>query len=165
MNKDVNYLLKRSKEASAKIIIDSLNKAYADEWLAFYQYFIEAKLIEGELSKAAIKELEQHAKDEYRHAGLVIDRIIELGGKPITTPAGLIKGSGCGFVEPKKTDTASLLQDSIKGEKCAVKAYEELQLLTKGSDQKTYDIVSLILDEEKEHQSDLESILNDLKKK
>ena len=39
-------------------IITRLNKAYADEWLAYYQYFIEGKVIKGIMKDAAIAELQ-----------------------------------------------------------------------------------------------------------
>lgn len=59
-------------------IITTLNRAYADEWLAYYQYFIEAKVVKGLMKDAAIAELVQHAADELRHATMVADRIIQL---------------------------------------------------------------------------------------
>ena len=68
-------------------IITRLNKAYADEWLAYYQYFIEAKVVKGIMKDAAIAELDQHAADELRHANLVADRILQLGGTPLLNPA------------------------------------------------------------------------------
>ena len=35
------------KDLDINDIITGLNKAYADEWLAYYQYFIEAKVVKG----------------------------------------------------------------------------------------------------------------------
>jgi len=67
-------------------IITGLNKAYADEWLAYYQYFIEGKVVKGIMKDAAIAELEQHAADELRHANMVADRILQLGGTPLLNP-------------------------------------------------------------------------------
>lgn len=64
-------------------IIKLLNKAYADEWLAYYQYFIEAKVVKGIMKDAAIVELTQHATDELRHANMLADRILQLGGTPL----------------------------------------------------------------------------------
>ncbi len=57
-------------------VIRLLNKAYADEWLAYYQYFIESKVIKGIMKDAAIAELDQHATDELRHANMVAERIL-----------------------------------------------------------------------------------------
>ena len=67
------------KGIEAQTVYELLNKAYYDEWLAYYQYFIEAKVVSG-LMKDAITELTQHAADELRHATMVCDRIIQLGG-------------------------------------------------------------------------------------
>ncbi|MCD6079878.1 MAG: ferritin, partial [Candidatus Omnitrophica bacterium] len=49
-------------------LIELLNKAYADEWLAYYQYWIGAKVAEGMMRGAVVQELEEHAQDELRHA-------------------------------------------------------------------------------------------------
>lgn len=40
-------------------LIELLNKAYADEWLAYYHYWIGAKVAKGPLKKAVIAELVQ----------------------------------------------------------------------------------------------------------
>lgn len=56
------------KDLEINDIIALLNKAYADEWLAYYQYFVEAKVVKGIMKDAAIVELNQHATDELRHA-------------------------------------------------------------------------------------------------
>ncbi|MFA7610749.1 MAG: ferritin, partial [Sulfurimonas sp.] len=47
-------------------VIKLLNRAYADEWLAYYQYFIESKVVKGIMKDSAIAELDQHAADELR---------------------------------------------------------------------------------------------------
>ena len=62
-------------------LIDLLNKAFADEWFAYYQYWLGAKVVKGPMKEAVIAELLQHAGDELRHAGMVAARIIQLGVK------------------------------------------------------------------------------------
>ena len=42
-------------------LITMLNKAYADEWLAYYQYWIGAKVAKGIPREAVVAELLQHA--------------------------------------------------------------------------------------------------------
>jgi len=71
-------------------LIESLNKALADEWLAYYQYWIGAKVAKGPMRDAVVVELEQHATEELGHALLLVGRIIQLGGTPILEPAGLL---------------------------------------------------------------------------
>jgi bacterioferritin len=143
-------------------IITGLNRAYADEWLAYYQYFIEAKVIKGIMKDAAIAELEQHATDELRHANLVADRILQLGGTPLLNPQDWFTHTNCGYEEPKNFDVVSILEDSIKGEQCAISVYSNLAELTKDKDIVTYDIVSQILADEVEHEEDLQALYDDI---
>jgi len=143
-------------------IITGLNKAYADEWLAYYQYFIEAKVIKGIMKDAAIAELEQHATDELRHANMVADRILQLGGTPLLNPKDWFTHTNCGYEEPKDFDVVSILEDSIKGEQCAISIYSDLVEMTRNKDVVTYDIVSEILADEVEHEEDLQALHDDI---
>ncbi len=143
-------------------VIGVLNKAYADEWLAYYQYFIEAKVIKGIMKDAAIAELTQHATDELRHANMVADRILQLGGTPLLNPKEWFTYTNCGYEEPKNFDVVSILQDSIKGEQCAISIYSKLADMTRNKDIVTYDIVSEILADEVEHEEDLQALHDDI---
>ena len=143
-------------------IITTLNKAYADEWLAYYQYFIEAKVIKGIMKDAAIAELAQHAADELRHANMVADRILQLGGTPLLHPQEWFTHTNCGYEEPKDFDVVSILEDSIKGEQCAISVYSKLADMTRNKDIVTYDIVSEILADEVEHEEDLQALHDDI---
>lgn len=143
-------------------IVDKLNRAYADEWLAYYQYFVEAKVVKGIMKDAAIVELNQHATDELRHATMLTDRIIQLGGVPLLHPDEWLKKSHCGYDAPKDFDVVSILQDAIKGEQCAIATYSGILDMTRDKDIVTYDIVSQILADEVEHEEDLESLHDDI---
>jgi len=143
-------------------VIRLLNKAYADEWLAYYQYFIEAKVIKGIMKDAAIAELNQHAADELRHANMVADRILQLGGTPLLNPKEWFTHTNCGYEEPKEFDVVSILEDSIKGEQCAISTYSNLAEIVKDKDIVTYDIVSQILADEVEHEEDLQALHDDI---
>lgn len=143
-------------------IITALNRAYADEWLAYYQYFIEAKVVKGIMKDAAIVELTQHAADELRHATMVSDRILQLGGTPLLNPKDWFTHTNCGYEEPKEFDVVRILQDSIKGEQCAISIYSQLVDMTRDKDIVTYDIVSQILADEVEHEEDLQALHDDI---
>jgi len=143
-------------------VIRLLNKAYADEWLAYYQYFIEAKVIKGIMKDAAIAELNQHATDELRHANMVADRILQLGGTPLLNPKEWFTHTNCGYEEPKEFDVVAILEDSIKGEQCAISTYSTLADIVKDKDIVTYDIVSQILADEVEHEEDLQALHDDI---
>ena len=143
-------------------IIKVLNRAYADEWLAYYQYFIEAKVIKGIMKDAAIAELNQHATDELRHANMVADRILQLGGTPLLNPKDWFTHTNCGYEEPKNFDVVSILKDSIKGEECAISTYSAIADMTRDKDIVTYDLVSEILADEVEHEEDLQALYEDI---
>ncbi|CAA6820465.1 MAG: Ferritin [uncultured Sulfurovum sp.] len=143
-------------------IIKVLNRAYADEWLAYYQYFIEAKVIKGIMKDAAIAELTQHANDELRHANMVADRILQLGGTPLLNPKDWFTHTNCGYEEPKNFDVVSILKDSIKGEECAISTYSAIADMTRDKDIVTYDLVSEILADEVEHEEDLQALYDDI---
>ncbi|MDD5399773.1 MAG: ferritin-like domain-containing protein [Sulfurimonas sp.] len=143
-------------------IIKLLNKAYADEWLAYYQYFIESKVVKGIMKDAAIVELNQHAADELRHATMIADRIIQLGGTPLLHPKEWMKKTNCGYEEPKNFDVVAILQDAINGEQCAIKTYSSIVDLTREKDIVTYDVVSQILADEVAHEEDLQTLHDDI---
>ncbi len=140
-------------------ILELLNKALADEWLAYYQYWIGAKVVKGELKEKVIEELEEHAGDELRHAGMLVDRILELGGTPILKPEDWYKMTNCGYDTPENPDVKPILEQNIKGEQCAIRVYKNLIESTQNEDQKTYGIAKEILADEKEHEEDLKSLL------
>jgi len=143
-------------------IIELLNRAYCDEWLAYYQYFIESKVVSGIMRDAVIAELNQHATDELNHANLVADRITQLGGTPVLDPRDWFKYANCTYEKPESFSVLNILDDAIKGEQCAIGVYSELVDLTKDKDIVTYDMVSQILSDEVEHENDLQDLYDDI---
>src|SRR5664280_518295 len=81
-------------------LINLLNKALSDEWLAYYQYWIGAKVVKGPMKDAVIAELTIHATEELSHAELISSRIIQLGGIPVLSPSEWLKLTGCGYDPP-----------------------------------------------------------------
>ena len=144
-------------------LVKLLNKAYADEWLAYYQYWVGAKVAEGPMRGAVIAELEEHAADELRHAGMLVDRILQLGGTPIIKPEDWYKMTNCGYDAPKDPSVKTLLEQNIKGEQCAIEVYQKLLNIVKDKDPITYNMVLEILADEVEHEDDLQTVLEDYK--
>lgn len=143
-------------------LIRLLNKALADEWLAYYQYWIGAKVVKGFGKEEAVKELIEHAEDELRHAGMVADRILQLGGTPILDPIEWQELKNCAYEVPNDFNVKKIVEQNIRGEQCAIEVYQKLTDLTRGKDDVTYRIVQEILVDEVEHEDDLESLLEDL---
>lgn len=149
-------------DMDVKELISLLNNAFSDEWLAYYQYWIGAKVVKGPMKEAVITELTQHAADELRHAEMLALRIIQLGGTPITKPEEWYKHSGCGYDAPDNPFVKEILEQNIKGEQCAITTYKNLVNKTNGKDPVTYNIVLQILQDEVEHEEDLQAQMEDL---
>lgn len=143
-------------------IIALLNKAYASEWLAYYQYWLGAKVIKGPMKDAVAAELNLHATEELSHATLLATRIIQLGGTPVLTPEGWAKESPCPYDAPSDPYVAVLLDQNISGEQCAITTYKNLMDATKDDDMVTYNMALTILEQEIEHEEDLQSLREDL---
>ncbi len=143
-------------------LIKLLNKAYADEWLAYYQYWIGAKVAKGPMRGQVVAELEEHAADELKHAGMLTDRMIQLGGTPILKPADWYKMSNCGYDAPEDPFVKTLLKQNIKGEQCAIDVYKRLSETVQDKDPITYNMLLEILADEVEHEEDLQSLLEDM---
>ena len=143
-------------------VIDLLNKAFADEWLAYYQYWLGAKVAKGPMKEAVIAELTQHASDELRHADMLTTRIIQLGGTPVATPQGWYKMSNCGYDAPDDPHVKVLLEQNIKGEQCAIGVYTGMMQATRDKDPITYNLALQILQDEVEHEEDLQALMEDL---
>lgn len=143
-------------------LVRSLNRAFADEWLSYYQYWIGAKVVTGPMREAVASELEEHAVDELRHAAMLTERIIHLGGTPVLKPEDWSKATNCGYDSPEDPSTKAVLEQNIKGEQCAIDVYNRLLQTVKEKDPITYDIVLEIMKDEVEHEDDLQSLVEDL---
>ncbi len=143
-------------------LITLLNKALADEWLAYYQYWIGAKVAKGPMRGAVVAELEEHATDELRHAVMLTQRILQLGGIPILKPEDWYKMTNCGYEPPEDFYVKALLEQNIQGEQCAIEVYNRLHKETKDKDPITFAIVEEILRDEVEHEDDLQALLEDM---
>lgn len=149
-------------DMDVKQLVAVLNKAFSDEWLAYYQYWIGAKVVKGPMKEAVIAELTQHAADELRHADMLALRIIQLGGTPVTEPKEWYKLSNCGYAAPDDPFVKKVLEQNIAGEQCAITTYKKLLNLTMNKDPVTYNIVLQILQDEVEHEEDLQAEMEDL---
>lgn len=149
-------------KVDAKALIEKLNRAYADEWLAYYQYWIGAKLAVGMMRPLVVQELLEHATEELNHANLLADRIITLGGEPIIEPKEWYEQSNCGYETPTDPKTKTLVEQNIEGERCAIKVYQQLLDFVTGKDSVTEELIKQILADEIEHEEDLEAIMDDM---
>lgn len=143
-------------------LIDMLNAALAEEWLAYYQYWIGAQLVEGPMRAEVEAELMEHAAEELAHADRVAKRIIELNGTPLLDPQEWAKVARCKYEAPTDPYVEAILAQNIRGERCAIQRYQEIAAYTDGKDYVTHAIAIQILAEEVEHEKDLDDFVVDI---
>ena len=144
------------------VLLGQLNAALSEEWLAFYQYWIGAQIVEGAMRSDVQREFEEHAMEEFKHAKLVADRIIQLEGTPVLDPAQWTQLARCKYTPPLNSDVINVLKQNIAAERCAIIRYEEIATLCNNVDYTTCDIAKRIMAEEEEHEQDLQDLQRDI---
>lgn len=144
-----------------KELISDLNRAYADEWLAFYSYSYMAKTVTGAGYEDMAEFLEKIAKDELEHANELSDRIQELGGLPLPNISELEKHANAPYPRPPKStsDYDSIIKVVTDAEAGAIDVYQKIAEKTKGKDHVTYQLACHILTEEVQHEEIFEDLL------
>ena len=144
-------------------LIEMLNKALADEWLAYYQYWVGAKVVKGPMRPNVEAELKEHANEELGHAEMLADRIVTLGGEPISNPEEWKAKTNCGYETPTDSNVLAILKQNIKGERCAIGVYHKmLEKIKLGNDPITFHLIRKIMEDEVKHEEDLENLQEDI---
>lgn len=168
IRKNFLILVKMGK-AAAKItsldvnnLLRMLNEALAEEWLAYYQYWIGARIMEGPMRSEIEPELLLHANEELNHATLIVNRIIQLNGTPILDPKQWFEFAKCKYEVPSDPYIEVILSQNLNSERCAIERYQEIADYTINKDHATYQMVVQILNDEIEHENDIEAWLVDI---
>ena len=146
-----------------KELLSILHCAFAEEWLAYYQYWIGAKIAEGLERPKVEAEFNEHAEEELKHAHWLADRIIQLGETPILDPKDWAMYAKCKYEVPDNADTKVLVAQNLAAERCAIERYQEICDMTENKDYETFRISRKILKEELEHEQEMEDFETDFK--
>ncbi len=148
-------------EISLKDLVKDLNKAYADEWLAFYLYWYMAQTVSGRAYEDVKEMLEKLAKDELEHAGELADLITKLGDVPLANPMDLEKNANASYLMPPKNtaDINRIIRIVAEAEAGAIEVYSKLAKKTFGKEHVIYQVVTHILSEEVTHEEMFENLL------
>lgn len=159
MGEMAQKIIKENKDEILKL----LNIAYSEEWLAYYQYWVGAQVAKGPMRKTIADEFLEHAKEEFSHAKMLCDRIIQLGGTPVLDPQDWKKYAICKYDAPTDEYIGKLLEQNIEAERCAIGRYQQIcTLCMSGKDIDTFHIARHILKEEIEHEQELEDYVADI---
>lgn len=143
-------------------LLEILNVAFAEEWLAYYQYWLGAQLAVGPMRKAIAAEFIEHANEELEHAQKVATRIITLGGTPVLNPNDWQKVALCKYDAPNKPYVVNLLEQNLVAERCAIARYQKICEMTEGKDFDTYQMAVEILHDEIEHEEEIGAYQEDI---
>lgn len=144
-------------------LLKILNTAYAEEWLAYYQYWIGAQVATGPMRATITKEFMEHAEEELKHAQWLCARIIQLGGTPILNPNDFEKSALCKYEAPIKPYVLNLLEQNLAAERCAIVRYQQICEMCFGKDFETFRIAEKILKEELKHEQEIGDFAEDIR--
>lgn len=126
----------------SKKIIDALNEDREFELGAIMQYMGHHYEAEGMESPAIIELFKKTAIDEMKHAEMLAERIVYLGGIPSTKPAPIMKGG----------ELRKMVSDDLAAENGAIERYKKhIKLCIDEGDPTTRLMLEGILSQEEEH--------------
>ncbi len=144
-----------------KDLIKDLDRAYCDEWLAYYAWWYMAQAVEGQGYEDMAEFLNKIAKDELEHATELAERIIELGGLPTNNISNLAKGANSPYPGVMKdlSDYKEIIKIVTSAEAGAIEVYNKIAKHTFGKDHDTYTLATHIMGEEIGHEEMFENLL------
>jgi len=144
-------------KADREAVIKALNGALATEIVCTLRYKRHHFMAKGIQSQGVTAEFAQHAAEEQAHADLLADRIVQLGGAPDFSPAGLATRSHTEYVDGGTL--TEMIQEDLIAERIAIDSYGELIRYIGNDDPTTRVMLEGILAKEEEHADDLSTLL------
>ncbi len=143
-------------------LLEDLNQALAAETLAAFRYLYLSKIASGISSPPLAKTFEKMAEGEWEHAGVFMERIIQLGGVPVSRPVEMEKKSFHPYTDPPRrgNDLKAMIKDSLKLERSAVEFYQRLAMKTRDSDLITHKLAMDAMADEAGEEQKLAALLD-----
>jgi bacterioferritin len=134
------------KEVDVKRVIKALRAAYADEWLAHYQYLHVAQVATGLNAPQIASMLTTRLGGELPADWSEIPKLTN-------TPA---------FVMPKRaSDLTGMLKAVLQAERSAIRTYEALAEMTRHKDTVTQELAETLLADEVKDEEHTENLLGE----
>ena len=142
-------------------IISELNRGIAAEINDAYRYLLLSKVAAGIHSGEAAELFARTAQDEWGHVAVLMQRVTELGGRPLESPADARDVSYAAYraAPEDETDVHRMLEDSLDGERAAIRFYMDLYKRTREADPVTADIARAALADEISDEDEFERLL------
>ena len=149
--------------ADRDTVVRLLNEALATEIVCTLRYKRHYFMANGIHAKSVAEEFLEHANEEQAHADEIARRIVQLGGAPDLSPAGLAARSHSEYVEGN--DLVEMIEEDLVAERIAIDTYREIVQYLGNDDPTSRRMMEQILAKEEEHAEDLSSLLQELGKK
>ncbi|HEX4048702.1 MAG TPA: ferritin-like domain-containing protein [Elusimicrobiota bacterium] len=150
--------LTRDEKAGAKAVVKVLNEALATEIVCVLRYKRHQFAAKG--IRRAAAEFAEHAAEEQAHADMIAQRIVQLGGEPDYSPAGVVLRSRAERAEG--SDLIGMIEEDLAAERVAIESYAEIVRYLGDGDPTTRRMFEVILAKEREHAADLLTLLQGL---
>ena len=145
-------------ETSCKV----LNDALATEIVCVLRYKRHYFMAKGIHAGPVKDEFLEHANDEQRHADMISERIVQLGGAPDLAPEGLHSRSHTEYVEG--ATLVDMIKEDLVAERIAIDSYREMATYFAKFDTTTRKMIETIQADEEDHADDLADLLDRLPK-
>jgi bacterioferritin len=147
------------KTGSVDSIQHLLNEALATELICVARYRNHCSLLAG-IAEGVRSEFFKYAQEEQGHAALLAERILQLGGQPVTAPMAL--GDAAQALDALDDDItdplADLLEEDLIAERIAIESYREILEFIGNADPATCRLLEAILAVELIHAQELAGI-------
>jgi bacterioferritin len=140
-----------------EVVLRLLNEALATELVCTMRYRRHYFMAKGIHSDSVKSEFLEHAQEEQQHADALAERIVQLGGEPNFSPAGILDRSHSEYAEG--TTLEDMIKEDLIAERIAIDSYREMIEYIGGDDPTTRRMLEEITAKEEEHAEDLASLL------
>ena len=147
-----------SYAADRKMVIKLLNDALATEWVCVLRYYRHYYMAKGMLADAVKAEFLEHAQQEQAHAGMLAERIVQLGGEPDFNPDTLTVRAHAEYKEGG--NLRDMVRENLIAERIAIDSYREMINYIGDRDTTTKRILESILAQEEEHADEFSDLLD-----
>lgn len=146
-----------SYRADRVAVIALLNVALATELVCMLRYKRHGFTAKGLGAEPVAAEFHAHAAEELGHADQLAARIVQLGGDPDFSPAGLADRAHAEYdASPELVD---MIREDLVAERIAIESYGEVIRFLGDDDPTTRRLIESILAVEEEHADDLAGLL------
>ena len=143
--------------ADRETVLRQLNASLATEIVCMLRYRRHHFMAKGIHSKGIAEEFLAHSNEEQGHADLIAERIVQLGGEPDFSPAGLVQRSHAEYVEG--ATLLDMVREDLVAERIAIDSYREFIRYLGDKDPTTQRMLESILAVEESHADELADLL------